>query len=224
MADILELVVEPRAKAGKGSARAARRSGMVPAVVYGGKKAPETICIPQNELVRLLNKGGFLSHQYDLKIGDRSERVIPRDIQLHPVKDTPMHVDFLRLSKDSRIVVEIPVHFVGEDDCPGLREGGVLNAVRTRLELEVPASAMPEFIEVDISTLELGDQIRISNVTLPEGCQSTITDRDFMIATIATPSAVRSAEDEAAEDDEDEEAVEPELTKQKGGDDEEDAD
>ena len=208
MAQALTLNVQAREKAGKGSARAARREGFVPAVIYGAKKAPVTVTIKRNELVAIINRGGFLSHQFELVLDGKKERVLPRDIQLHPVTDVPLHVDFLRLSKGSKVTVEVPVHFLNEAKCPGLKRGGVLNVVRHEIEMSVPASDIPESIEIDLSGLEVNDSVKISTVTLPADCEPTITDRDFTIATIAAPSALRSEEGAADADDEDEESSE----------------
>ncbi len=199
MADILSLEAEPRAKAGKGSARAARRAGRVPAVIYGARKAPEMITLNRNDLIRILNRGGFLAHQFEVKLGDRTERVLPRDIQFHPVTDMPLHVDFLRLAKGATVTVEVPVHFTDHKDSPGLKRGGVLNIVRHEVELLVPATAIPETVEVSLAGLDINDAVKISSVSLPDGCRPTITDRDFTIATITAPSAVKSEAEEAAE-------------------------
>ncbi|GAB4123462.1 MAG: 50S ribosomal protein L25/general stress protein Ctc [Rhodothalassiaceae bacterium] len=210
MAQVLTLNVASREKAGKGSARAARRAGLVPAVIYGAKKAPVLVSIKRNELAAIISKGGFLSHQFDLVIDSGAkERVLPRDIQLHPVTDMPLHVDFLRLAKGSTVTVEVPVHFSNHKASPGLKRGGVLNIVRHEVELEVPADAIPEALEADLTGLEINDTLKISAIALPEGCRPTIADRDFTIATIAAPSALRSegadeekvgSEEEGAED------------------------
>ncbi|GEQ98012.1 50S ribosomal protein L25 [Iodidimonas gelatinilytica] len=208
MAQALTLNVLPRDKAGKGSARAARRDGLVPAVIYGAKKPPVMVTIKLNELIALLNRGGFLSHQYELSVDGKKERVLPRDIQLHPVTDTPLHVDFLRLAKGSKVTVEVPVHFFNEEKCAGLKRGGVLNIVRHEVELNVPATDIPESIDIDLASFDVGDSIKISTVSLPEGCEPTITDRDFTIATIAAPSSMRSEESEESEEAETEESSE----------------
>lgn len=193
MAQVLTLNVVPREKAGKGSARAARRAGLVPAVIYGAKKAPVLVSIKRNELAAIISKGGFLSHQFELVIdGGARERVLPRDVQLHPVTDVPLHVDFLRLAKGSTVTVAVPVHFLNHKASPGLKRGGVLNIVRHEVELEVPADAIPEALEADLTGLEINDTLKISAIALPEGCRPTIVDRDFTIATIAAPSALRS--------------------------------
>ncbi|RMF11457.1 MAG: 50S ribosomal protein L25/general stress protein Ctc [Alphaproteobacteria bacterium] len=214
--EIVTLEAMPREKAGKGSARAARRAGLVPAVIYGGKQRPVLVTLKKNQLIAIINRGGFLSHQYEIRIeGGKAERVLPRDVQFHPVNEDPLHVDFLRLSKDARVTVEVPVHFVNEKDSPGLKRGGVLNIVRHEIELEVPADSIPEEIRADLSGLDIGDALKISAVTLPEGAHPTITDRDFTIATISAPSGMKAE----AEEEEGEEAAEAtgEETAEEGG-------
>jgi len=212
MAETLTLAAEPREKVGKGSARAVRREGRIPAVVYGAKKPPQPISIKRNELVAILNRGGFLSHTFNLDVGGRAEQVLPRDIHLHPVTDEPIHVDFLRLTKGAKVTVNVPVQYTGEEECEGLRRGGVLNVVRYEVELEAPATAIPERLEASLAGLDINDAVRISDVALPEGCTLTITDRDFTLATISAPSAMKGEEEdeEAAEAEEGEEAAEAE--------------
>ena len=200
MADVHTIAAEPRERAGKGSARAARRDGRVPAVIYGDKKTPIMITLSRNELVKLIKQGGFLTRQYDVKFGSATERVLPRDVQLHPVTDEPLHIDFLRLAKGATVVIEVPVNCVNEEDSPGLKRGGVLNIVRREIEMEVPATAIPENIEVDLAGLDINDAVKISAVTLPEGCKPTISDRDFTIAGVVAPSGMKSEEEEAAEE------------------------
>jgi len=208
MSNFVKLDAEKRQRVGKGASRAARRNNMVPAVIYGGKKEPSSISIPLNEIVRLINRGGFLSHTYAINAGGDVEKVVPRDLQLHPITDIPMHIDFLRLSKGSVITMNIPVHIVDEEECPGLKKGGVLNMNRHDLELNCPGDSIPESITISIANLEMGDSVKISNVDLPAGVTPTITDRDFIICTLAAPSAVKSADEEA----EDAEATEGEAT------------
>ena len=223
MADVHIIAAEPRARAGKGSARAARRDGRVPAVIYGDKKTPIMITLSRNELVKLIKQGGFLTRQYDVKFDGTTERVLPRDVQLHPVTDEPLHIDFLRLAKGATVVIEVPVHFVNEEDSPGLKRGGVLNIVRREIELEVPATAIPENIEVDLAGLDINDAVKISAVALPEGCKPTITDRDFTIAGVVAPSGMKSeaeAAEEALEGIEAEAAGEAEAGEAQGGDEE----
>ncbi|WP_321392965.1 50S ribosomal protein L25/general stress protein Ctc [Emcibacter sp.] len=196
---------ELREKAGKGSSRALRREDKIPAVIYGNKKDPVTVTVNRIELVKQLSTGGFMNTSFDIEVGGKKEMVLPRDVQFHPVTDWPMHVDFLRLAQDSTININIPVHFLNEEECPGLKAGGVLNVVRHEIEFSCPANAIPEAIEIDISGLELNDSIHISSVTLPKGVTPVIEDRDFTIATIAAPSGLKSAEAEEAEEGEGEE-------------------
>lgn len=207
---------ELRTKAGKGSSRAIRRDGLLPAVVYGAKKDVVMITVNLIEIRKLLNTGSFLSSTYDIEIGGKKEMVLPRDVQFHPVTDWPLHVDFLRLDQNATINIMVPVHFLGEDDCPGLRQGGIINIVRHEIELECPANNIPESIDIDISELHLGDSVHFSSITLPDGVTPIIDDRDFTIATIAAPSGLKSdAEDEDEADDEEEKSVEVEATSQK---------
>jgi large subunit ribosomal protein L25 len=212
---------ELRTKAGKGSSRAIRRDGRIPAVVYGAKKDVTMITVDHVAIMKLLNTGGFLSTTYDIQVEGKKEMVLPRDVQFHPVTDWPLHVDFLRLAQDAMIAINVAVNYLNEEECPGLKEGGIINAVRHDLELNCPANNIPESIEIDLTGLELGDSIHISDITLPEGVTPIIDDRDFTIATIAAPSALKSddEDEEAAEGEEGEEgeeqSVEVEATSQK---------
>jgi len=192
---IVDIEATARPRAGKGAARAVRRAGKIPAVIYGDKKEPETIALDQPTLAKLLVKGGFLSSVFNIKIDGRSNRVLPRDIQFDPVKDLPIHVDFQRVSGDGSIRVAVPVIFLNEETCPGLKRGGVLNIVRHEVELNCPADAIPAQIEVDLVTVDIGDSIHISSVNLPNGVEPTITDRDFTIATLAGSASARSDAD-----------------------------
>lgn len=186
MAETNELNAKQREAGGKGAARAIRREGRVPAVIYGDKKDPESISLDYVEVFKALNTGQFLSTVFNINIeGAGKTRVIPRDIQVDPVKDFPMHVDFLRIAKNARIVVEINVSFVGEEESPGMKRGGVLNIVRHEIEISAPADAIPDGIEIDISELEIGDTLHASSINLPAGVELTITDRDFTIASIS---------------------------------------
>jgi len=200
MADMDVIEAQTRELSSKGAVRALRQSGMVPCVVYGDGKDPATISVDNRVVVKELSRGGFQGRVYELKIGRRKQKCLPRDVQLHPVTDVPMHIDFLRLADDARIDVMVAVHFENEDDSPGLKRGGVLNVVRYEVELSCPADAIPESIELSLAGLEIGDALKISDATLPAGVEATITDRDFTIATIATSSAVaEEAAEEAAE-------------------------
>ena len=199
MADIANMPAQARERAGKGPARAVRRAGRVPGGVYGAKKDPVMITLDPRDIVRGLRTGSFMATIYDLEVGGRKERVLPRDVQFDPVTDKPLHVDFLRVSATSQVTVDVPVEFLNEDESPGLRRGGLLNVVRHGIELNCQADSIPQSIQIDLTGLDIGDSIHISMVTLPEGVEPTITDRDFTVATIAAPTVVREEEAEAAE-------------------------
>ena len=203
MAEAYVLNAEKRERAGKGAARATRRAGRVPAVIYGDKKDSVMISLEPIELTKFINTGGFFSHLVEINVDSDKHRVLARDIQLDPVTDRPVHVDFMRISKGSRVAVMVPIHYVNDEASPGIKRGGVLNVVRHEVELSVNPEAIPEFLEVDLDGLDIGDSVHISAVPLPEGVKPTITDRDFTVATIAAPSAVKSA---ASEEEEGEEA------------------
>jgi large subunit ribosomal protein L25 len=196
MAQTSVLKAEVRERVGKGAARAVRREDKVPAVIYGDRKPPIPIILPQRELTHRLNAGGFLTHLMQIEVGGEEIRVIPKDYQLDPVRDFLIHVDFLRVGEGARLTLDVPVHFLNQADSPGLKRGGVLNVVRHTVELVVPADAIPEFIEVNLAGLDIGDSVHISAVTLPEGVVPTITDRDFTIATIAGSAAMLPDEGE----------------------------
>ncbi len=195
--EIPDLEAQERTGTGKGAARQARRNGMVPGVVYGGDKDPLPIQIPFNALVKRLRAGRFKSTLFNLKVeGHDDVRVICRDVQRDVVKDLPIHIDLMRLHRNSKVNLFIPVEFAGEDSCPGLRRGGVLTVVRPEVELMVTAGNIPSRITVDLSGLDIGDSATISMVDLPEGAKPTI-ERDFVIATISAPSGLQA--DTAAE-------------------------
>jgi len=198
MATTYELKAQARSGVGKGAARALRRQGLVPAVIYGDKKDPLPIAINYNDANRRIYAGGFLSHIVTLDVDGEKHRVIPRDYQLDPVKDFPIHVDFLRVGAGTRLHVEVHVHFLNEEAAPGLKRGGVLNIVRHTVELSCPPDLIPEEIVVDLTRREIGDSIHISHVSLPEGVTPVVHERDFTIATIVAPSGLRSEEAEAA--------------------------
>lgn len=204
MATSYELKASARNRVGKGAARELRREGLLPAVIYGDKKPALPISIPLKESTLALQKGGFLTHIANIDVDGTKHQVIAKDYQLHPVRDELLHVDFLRVSGDTTLTVEIPVHFLNEETSPGIKRGGVLNIVRHTVEMNVPASAIPEALELDLAEANLGDSLHISAIKLPKGCEPTITDRDFTIATIAAPAGLKEAE-EAAEEGEGEE-------------------
>jgi len=184
-----ELKAEARERVGKGSARELRRNGLIPAVIYGDKQAPISIALNTNEVTKRIHAGGFMTTIATIEVDGKKYKVLPKDYQLDPVRDFTMHVDFLRVSGNTQVTVEIPVHFVNEDKSPGLKVGGVLNIVRHEVEVQCPANAIPEFFTVDLSGHKIGDSIHISEVTLPKGVTPTIADRDFTIATIVAPAA-----------------------------------
>ena len=208
MSDTIALPAEPRERVGKGAARAVRRAGRVPAVIYGDRKDPLTISLDPRDVDRELHKPGFFATLYDVEVGGKKHRVLPRDVQLDPVSDRTVHVDFLRVAQDTEVTVNVPVNFVNEEESPGLKRGGVLNIVRHEIEFTCRADAIPQQIELDLTGLEIGDSVHISMVKLPDGVTPTITDRDFTIATVAAPSAVKAeaAEEQAAAEGEEGEA------------------
>jgi len=196
MSDALTLPAEARERAGKGASRALRREGRVPAVVYGGKEEPLAIHVEAKELSRQLGLGHFMNSIVMIEVDGKTVRTLPKDVSFHPVSDRPLHVDFLRLAKDAKVEVAIPVSFANEEASPGLKKGGVLNMVRHELDLICDADKIPAEIVLDVTGLEVGDSIHISQVTLPEGSESAITDRDFTIVTIVAPSALKKTEAE----------------------------
>ena len=212
MADIISLAAVPRERAGKGAARATRRAGRIPAVIYGNKETPSMVSIHPIDLMHQIRGGGFFSKVYEIEADGKKHRVLPRDIQLHPVTDQPIHVDFMRFSKTTRLVVEVPVIFVGEEECPGLRQGGVLNIVRHAIEMRASPDSIPESVEIDLSGYNVGDSVHISSATLPGDVELTITDRDFTVATIAAPSVNIEIDETGAEEGVDAEAALAEET------------
>ena len=199
MSTPLKLAAEMRERAGKGASRAVRRTGRVPAVIYGAGETATPIHVEEKLLVRQLSTGHFMNSVVEISVGDgKAVRTLPRDVQFHPVTDRPIHVDFLRLTGDAVITVEVPVHFVDEDKSPGMKRGAVLNIVRHELQLDCPSNAIPDQIDISLAGRDVGDSIHISAVTLPKGVKSHITDRDFTIATMVAPSALKSEVGEAS--------------------------
>lgn len=205
MSDQLVLSAETRDRGGKGASRELRRNGRVPAVVYGGKEEPLMIHVEEKLLMKQLMTGHFMNSIVMIEVDGKKVRTLPKDVAFHPVKDRPIHADFLRISKDAKVTVAVPVVFINEEASPGLKRGGVLNIVRHELELICDSDKMPDDVQIDVTGFDVGDSIHISSVTLPKGSESAITDRDFTIATIVAPSAMKSnagdtaAEGEAAE-------------------------
>ena len=198
MTEVHSLGTEPRDRAGKGAARATRRAGRVPAVVYGNKEPATLISLEPKALVRELHKTGFFATLFDLQIAGRPERVLPRDVQFDPVTDQPLHVDFLRVGAGTKVRVDVPVIFRNDLASPGIKRGGVLNIVRHELALICAADSIPPSIEIDLTGLEIGDSVHISMIKLPDNVTPAIAERDFTIATIAPPTAQKMEAAEAA--------------------------
>ena len=210
MSDQLVLTAETRERGGKGASRELRRNGRVPAVVYGGKEEPLMIHVEEKLLMKQLMSGHFMNSIVMVEVDGKQVRTLPKDVAFHPVKDRPILADFLRISKDAKVNVAVPVVFINEEDSPGLKRGGVLNIVRHELELICDSDKMPDDIQIDVTGYDVGDSIHISNVTLPKGSESAITDRDFTIATIVAPSAMKSSEGDTTVDSGEEAAAEGE--------------
>ncbi len=217
MSDTDVIEVSARERTTTGGVRSLRQSGMVPGVVYGNEREPALVAVDRRIVVKELNRGGFMGRVYELNLDGRKQRCLPRDVQLDPVSDVPLHVDFLRLADDAKIAVMVPVHFANEEASEGLKRGGVLNIVRHEVELLCPNDHIPEHIEIDLTATDIGDSLKISDVNLPGDVEATITDRDFTIATITGSSAVvdeaaeaaaEAAEDDVDEDGEDEDKAE----------------
>ena len=196
MSDITEINAELRSRVGKGSARAARRAGRVPAVIYGDKQPPMSIEIEDRIVRKVINEPGIFGRLLNIMVDGKGTTVLTRDIQFHPVSDAPLHMDMLRVAASSKIAVGIPVEFINHEKSPGLRIGGVLNIVRHEVELNCPASNIPDKITVDLDGVKIGETIHISAIPLPEGVEPTITDRDFTVATMQSPGGGVKNEDE----------------------------
>ena len=194
MSDQLTLSAETRDRAGKGASRELRRQNRVPAVIYGNKQEPELIHVEEKALIKLLMTGHFSNSVVEIELGGKKQITIPKDVAFHPVSDRPTHVDFLRIVKGAKVKIEVPVVFINEDASPGLKRGGILNIVRHELELICENDKIPDDIQIDATGFDIGDSIHISHVKLPKGSESKITDRDFTIATIVAPSALKSTE------------------------------
>ena len=196
MSDITTISASERERVGKGSARAARRAGLVPAVIYGDKKDPVGITMESREVTKIVHQPGIFGRLLDIDVAGTKSTVLTRDIQFHPVSDKIMHMDFLRVSQSATVAVAVAVEFINEDKCPGIKVGGVLNVVRYEVELNCPATAIPEKITIDLEGVKIGDSIHISAIPLPDGVTPTITDRDFTVATLASPGGGVKNEDE----------------------------
>ena len=191
-----------------GSTYSLLKKGMVPGIIYGKGTEPKKIAFENRVLLKLMHTGSFYSTILDLDIEGKNEKVLPKQLQYHPVTDKLIHFDFLRVQNDTKVTVEVPVEFLSQDTCPGLKKGGVLNLVRREVELSCNANNIPDKLQFDLITSEIGDSIKISNIELPEGVNPTITDRDFVVATVVPPTVeveTKPAEaEEASEDSKDE--------------------
>jgi large subunit ribosomal protein L25 len=198
MSEQLTLPAETRDRAGKGASRALRRDGRVPAVVYGDKKEPLSVHVEEKLLAKMLSTGHFMNSVVMVEVGGKANRTLPKAVDFHPVSSRPIHVDFLRIGEHSKVNVNIPVRFDNEEESPGLKRGGVLNVVQHEIELICDASEIPDELHIDLTGLDIGDSIHISQVILPKGAKAAIDDRDFTVATVVAPSAMKAEEDEAA--------------------------
>lgn len=194
MSDVLSLSAEARDRAGKGASRALRREGRVPAVIYGMNEEPTLVHVEEKLLNKLLGTGHFFNSVVMVEVGGKTVRTLPKDVEFHPVTDRPLHADFLRVSEHANVHVNVPVVFINEEKAPGIKRGGVLNIVRHEVELICDAAEIPDDISVDLTGFDVGDSIHISAANLPAGAKPAITDRDFTLATIVAPSALKSSE------------------------------
>ena len=208
----------PREARGKGGARRIRREGRIPAVIYGNKQEPVTLSLESRRLAQALGNPQFFIQLVDVELEGQKHRVLPREIQYHPVSDAPLHVDFLRFDPDRRIAVAVPVRFEGEKDSPGIKRGGILNVVRHEVEVNCTADNIPQEIVLDLSGLEIGDSLHASAVTLPEEVEFVISDRDFTIATIASPAVLVEETEEEAEGEEEAAQADEESAEDGAGD------
>ncbi len=197
------LDVDVRENTGTGAAREARRNGLVPGVIYGGDEAPVSVSVKFNEVLRVLNSGDFLGSMIELRHEGKNQKVFTKDVQFHPVTDFPVHIDFYRVTNKTLIDVEVPVTFIGEENSPGMKRGGILNVVRYAIEVKCPAGDIPDGFEADVSALEIGDALNISDITLPKGVKPTITDRDFTIATVVASRTSKTEGEDGEEVDAD---------------------
>ncbi len=191
MPEIISLSAEPRASAGKGAARAIRRAGRVPGIIYGDGKEPVTISLEPRELSRALGRAAFFATIVDVSVGGAVQRTLARDVQYHPVSDAALHIDFMRVGAGARVNVSVPVSFVNHENSPGLRRGGILNVIRHAVDIVCSVEAIPDRIVIDLSGLEIGDSTHLETVTMPEGVRPALGSRDSTIASIAASSAVR---------------------------------
>jgi len=199
MSEVLELSAEVRERAGKGASRAIRREGRVPAVIYGDKQEPIAIHLEEKVIMKMLNTGHFFNSVVMLDVAGKKIRTLPKDVQFHPVSDRPLHADFLRIGEHSKVTVNVPVHFIDEELSPGIKRGGVLNIVIHDLGLICDAAEIPDEVAISLKGLEVGENIHLSQITLPNGA-TAVDHTDITIATIVAPSALKSSEGGDAEE------------------------
>ena len=214
MTELFQIEAEKRTLIGKGNSRANRNQGKIPGIIYGEKKDPILITVEQKKLKMAIENAGFFSKQCEIKIDNNIFKVLPKDLQLHPVKESIIHIDFLRVGENTMLTIFVPVKFINENKCDGIKQGGVLNIVRREIEVKAPIQKLPEFIEADLEGLDIGDSIHISSVKLTDEVVPTIKDRDFTIATIAQPTVMKVEEEVKADDSQEE--VEGEQAKDPG--------
>ena len=214
MTELFQIEAEKRTLIGKGNSRANRNQGKIPGIIYGEKQDPILITVEQKKLKMAIENAGFFSKQCEIKIDNDIFKVLPKDLQLHPVKESIIHIDFLRVGENTMLTIFVPVKFINENKCDGIKQGGVLNIVRREIEVKAPIQKLPEFIEADLEGLDIGDSIHISSVKLTDEVVPTIKDRDFTIATIAQPTVMKVEEEVKADDSQEE--VEGEQAKDPG--------
>ncbi|KAB0264110.1 MAG: ribosomal protein [Microvirga sp.] len=197
MSDVKQITAVARDRSGKGAARAVRRQGKVPAVIYGAGQPATGIALDFNETKRLIFAGHFLTTIFEIDVDGKKTRAIPRDYQLDPVRDFPVHVDFLRLSKGQSIKVVVPVHVVGQDKCPGVKRGGTINIVEHSIELLVPSDSIPDAVEASVADLDIGSSIHIADIKLPNGAKATSTE-NLTLVTVVAPSGMQEEEEAPA--------------------------
>lgn len=205
------LEVEVRERTGRGGARAARRAGLVPGVIYGGDEASVAISMKGNKVLQALNTGNLIASMLKISHKGEEQRVITKDVQFHPVKDMPQHIDFYRVTSKTIITMEVSIQITGDEECPGLVKGGNLNVVRHSIEVKCPAGSIPDIIEVDISAMEIGDSLHESEISFPKGVKPAITDRDPTVVTIAMARVEKVVEEDEAGEGEEAEAAEGET-------------
>jgi large subunit ribosomal protein L25 len=198
MAETSKVVAKKRDRAGKGGARSSRRDGLIPAVIYGDKQPPMMIAVEPKSVEREMHREGFFNHRLKIEVDGQGFDVLPRDVQVDPVTDKPLHLDFLRIGPDSIITVQVPVHFKNEANAPGIKRGGVLNVVMHEITVRTKPATIPEFFEVDLTGLEIGHSVHLSALKVPEGVRVVTRDKNPTVASIAAPTVVREAAAQAA--------------------------